>query len=122
MIRTGCIYAPAAGAKRSLRFLVTRYWPRGVKKSAVDLWDRRLAPSVDLIRSYKGGKLSWAEFGRAYLRGLAAEKEALRIAGDLCRERAVTLLCMCRDENRCHRALLKKQLDKRAPARGKSPD
>ena len=35
------------------RLLVMRYWPRGVRREAVDRWLRDLAPSPELLREYR---------------------------------------------------------------------
>ncbi len=91
------------------RVLVMRLWPRGISKDKVDHWFRALGTDPDLIKSWKGGKLSWPEFRRRYLASLQkaeaqAELKKLRV---LAREGPVTLLCSCQDETRCHRGILK---------------
>ena len=106
-LRTKCVYdtpEPADG----LRVLVTRYWPRGVSKAAVDEYARALSPSADLLRAYKDGLLDWPRFRHQYrieMQGAQAQSEIARLTA-LAREEMVTLMCVCHDEDRCHRSLL----------------
>jgi len=69
------IYDPIELAKDGYRLLVARLWPRGVRKTAVDSWDRRLGGPVELIRKKQTGKLTKAELRRTYLATL--DREAL---------------------------------------------
>lgn len=113
MIRTGSVYAEAGGDD-GLRVLVTRYWPRGVKKERVDEWIRGLGPSPGLIRDWKSKEIGWDEFRERYLAEfddpvkkslLDGLKEAARSEG------ALTLLCACpQGEKACHRELLSAML------------
>ena len=32
--------------------LITRYWPRGIKKEHFDRWDKELSPSRNLLKIY----------------------------------------------------------------------
>lgn len=91
------------------RILITRYWPRGVSKSAVDEYTAKVAPSRELIREFKGGGLSWDGFARRYLeemQGREAREEIRRLAALASRQRT-TLMCVCDDESHCHRSLLR---------------
>lgn len=97
------IYDPMEPKKDGHRLLVTRYWPRGIKKSAVDSWERELGAPVALIRKKKSGKLVMGELRRLYTAAL--ERNALERAVGRAREGTVTLLCTCRDEL-CHRVVL----------------
>jgi|FLYL01.1.fsa_nt_gi uncharacterized protein YeaO (DUF488 family) len=107
-VRIKRIYDPPA-REDGRRILITRYWPRGVPKSAVDEYVPALAPSRELVRAFKHGGLSWEEFSRRFLeemRSEEAERALSRLAG-LARETTVTLLCTCADESRCHRSLVR---------------
>jgi len=117
MIRHKSIYDPIDPAKDGYRLLVTRLWPRGLRKSAVDSWDRRLGAPVDLIRKKKAGKLTKAELRKTYLAAL--DREALKDAAALARKRTVTLLCTCRDDL-CHRVVLADVLRRKLRARRSS--
>ncbi|HET7876223.1 MAG TPA: DUF488 family protein [Methylomirabilota bacterium] len=111
MIRSKRVYDPRARAD-GLRVLVMRLWPRGIRKSAVDLWLRDLGAEVGNLRAFKAGRIGWPEMRRRYLQGLKrpAAAAALRRLRSLARRRTVTLLCACQDETRCHRSLLKAAL------------
>jgi uncharacterized protein YeaO (DUF488 family) len=91
------------------RILITRYWPRGVPKSAVDEYNSRLAPSRGIINEYKKEELGWDEFGRRYRSELAnPEAQAgLRRLADMATSQVITLLCFCKDDWNCHRKLLR---------------
>ncbi len=98
------------------RLLVMRYWPRGVRREAVDVWLRDLAPSARLLREYrersdpatrsaaKGDDRPWVP---AYLAEMAAQAPLI---GELRarheRGETITLLCACHDPARCHRSVL----------------
>lgn len=58
-------------------FLVDRLWPRGVKKSDLDLagWPKELTPSPELRRAFHSGAVTWEQFGDAY-RGELDERDA----------------------------------------------
>ncbi len=113
MIRHKSIYDAIDYRRDGYRLLVTRLWPRGIRKTAVDSWDRRLGAPVELIRRKKAGTLTKAELRRTYLAAL--DREALEDAAALARKRTVTLLCTCRDDL-CHRAVLARILERRLRA------
>lgn len=114
MLKTRCIYDQPERSD-GVRVLVTRYWPRGVKKEKADVWLKDLGPSPALIKDWKAGKISWADFRRRYDaewregdkdRLLEELKEIVSKAG----KKDVTLLCTCREEAECHRGILKEKL------------
>jgi uncharacterized protein YeaO (DUF488 family) len=90
------------------RILVMRTWPRGVSKDKVDVWMKDLGTEKELIRRWKSGKVTWAEFTRAYNASLKGKEEALKELAAESRSRTMTLLCGCRDEAHYHRHLLKR--------------
>lgn len=89
-----------------------RLWPRGVRKDAIDAWEKELAPSVALLRSYRAGQVGWQEFARAYRVEMRAQPELLAELSKRARRGTVTLLCGCEDESRCHRTILRDMLAK----------
>ena len=94
------------------RVLVTRYWPRGVHKSATDEYHSTLAPSRELIAQYRKGGMSWKKFSQRYrqeLSGGQLQSELRRLA-DFARFRVLTLLCFCEEEQGCHRTLLRQAI------------
>lgn len=110
-VKTKRIYE-LKGPGDGTRILVMRLWPRGIKKSAVDIWLRELGAELPLIRAWKGGRLAWPEFRRRYLAGLKkpAAQAQLNELKALAKAGPVTLLCACPDESRCHRGILKRLL------------
>ncbi len=98
------------------RVLSTRYWPRGIPKSAVDEYSPKTAPSRDLLREFKHEGLSWEEYVPRYLeetRSEAAISAIERLAAKAKSDR-ITLMCICEDENRCHRSILRQLIMKAA--------
>lgn len=119
MVKTKSIYDPKSGDD-GLRVLVTRYWPRGVKKEEQDRWFKDLGPQAELIKAWKAGAIGWDVFRKSYLAEFSSEskKEKLRELKALVKAARgdVTLLCTCREEDRCHRKLLKELLARRSAA------
>ena len=108
-IQTKRIYDPPAPADGH-RVLTMRYWPRGIRKELVDSWDRGLAPSSELLADYRTGAIDWPGFTRRYRHEMTTRPDSIEAIAAL-RERAsgetVTVMCGCKDETHCHRALLK---------------
>jgi len=125
MLKTKSIYDPIE-AEDGLRVLVTRYWPRGVKKERSDLWFRDLGPRPSLIKAWKSAQITWPEFTSLYMSEFesSAKRDALDKAASMIKNAdeaargegqspaSVTLLCTCRDGNLCHRILLKDILER----------
>lgn len=122
--RVGEPSAPADGT----RILVTRYRPRAVRRGAETwhAWDKRLAPSIELLdaafgKVRSGGKvtrgarppLPWAEFVRRFAAEMDAPMARAALAELRARAKAemLTLLCYCEDEAHCHRGLLRAMVE-----------
>ena len=107
-IRLKRVYEPAS-PDDGIRILATRYWPRGVPKTAVDEYDTKVAPSRELLREFKHEGLLWAGYMPRYLdemRSETAQGDIKRLA-DVAKSDRITLMCICPDENQCHRSLLR---------------
>ena len=98
------------------RILVMRTWPRGISKEKVDLWLKDLGTEKELIRKWKAGKVTWAEFARKYNASLKGKERVLKELAAESRNGTITLLCGCRDEAHCHRHLIKQAVQKYAGA------
>jgi uncharacterized protein YeaO (DUF488 family) len=111
MVKAKRVYDSPA-ADDGLRVLVMRLWPRGIRKTSVDLWLKELGADVGNLRAWKAGRLDWPEMRRRYIRGLTGPAAAADLARleALARRRTVTLLCACTDEGQCHRGILKEVL------------
>jgi uncharacterized protein YeaO (DUF488 family) len=105
-LRTKRIYEPPS-PEDGYRLLVMRRWPRGIRKQAVDSWDKELAPSEPLRVAYRGGDMPWEEYARRYVEEVSPKRELLAQVARRAQSQPVTLLCSCVDENRCHRSLLR---------------
>ncbi len=92
------------------RVLVSRYYPRGVKKSHFDLWIRNASPEPELLKEYKNDSISWKEFAnrfRMQLRSSSVSKEAINELARLSRKGKITLLCYEKDGEKCHREIVR---------------
>lgn len=109
MISTKSIYQPREESD-GIRILITRFYPRGVKKDHFDVWIRELAPSPSLLQSYKQGQRNWDEFKNTFLSEMRDSIDSLEIIHALHQQNVVknvTLLCYERDGTPCHRHIVK---------------
>ena len=53
VIKTKSIYEPSEENDDGIRVLITRFYPRGIKKKKFDCWIRELSPSGDLLNNYQ---------------------------------------------------------------------
>ena len=96
------------------RFLVTRYWPRGMSKEKLKLsgWIRELAPSKKLLQDWKNNSISWQEYELRYCQEMEKQQQCLQKLADLAASGTITLLCFEKEDNPCcHRHLLKNLLN-----------
>jgi uncharacterized protein YeaO (DUF488 family) len=112
MIKTTKTIYDEVEASDGARILVMRLWPRGIKKEKIDLWIKELGAEPELIKKWKGGEISWAEFSKEYRKSLKGKKEILRALALESKKKSITLLCSCKDEKHCHRYLLRKAIEK----------
>ena len=110
MIRTKSIYDPKE-ENDGIRILITRYWPRGIKKEYFDKWYKELSPSRDLLKIYKDKKIDFSLFGRLFLEEIQ-KSDVIEICREIAHEskkgKTITLLCYEKDESICHRKFIKK--------------
>ncbi len=93
------------------RVLVMRLWPRGISKDKVDEWVKDLGTDRELIKKWKGGKITWERFAVEYRKSLKGKEDLLRRLAAESKAGTVTLLCTERDAARCHRSLLKAAIE-----------
>ena len=107
-IRTKSVYSPAEPAD-GRRVLTTHYWPRGISKRAAHEYVRSLGPSRDLLHGFKRGEISWDVYKERYLKEMQEEdaRAEIRRLANLVQRETVTILCVCKDESKCHRTLLR---------------
>ncbi|MCP3100612.1 DUF488 family protein [Myxococcus sp. K15C18031901] len=96
------------------RFLVERLWPRGVKKTRLEMdgWLKDVSPSTELRKWYSHDPARWKEFQRRYARELGEHRESLAPLVEAARHGDVTLLYSARDEDRNSAVVLKDVLER----------
>lgn len=116
MIKTKSIYKPVE-EEDGLRVLITRWYPRGVKREKYDIWVRDLAPSPELLKKYKNSEIKWNDFTITLLSELRDNIDsieaihALQTRSDM---QDITLLCHEKDGEPCHRHMIRDLIE--APA------
>ena len=95
-----------------VRILVMRLWPRGVSKDKVDLWIKEVGTEKELIKLWKAGKLTWKEYSKRYVASLKGKESILEDLAARSKRQTITLLCVEKEAGRCHRSLLKQQIEK----------
>jgi len=107
-----------------LRIGTVRLLPQGVpkreyaKRDLFDAWLPLVAPSRELLKSYKDGKKSSAQFFRAYKTEMkeSAARHTIEFLAAVSRETPIAIGCYCEDESRCHRKalleLIRQQIDR----------
>ena len=114
MIKSKSIYDPTE-RKDGKRVLITRHYPRFHKKLDYDEWNRKLAPSKELIKRYKDKEITWGQFRLAFLKELSSKelKQEMDRLAKVARKRSVTLLCYEKEGERCHRHIVKALIAKK---------
>jgi uncharacterized protein YeaO (DUF488 family) len=111
-IKTGKTVYDKPDPADGLRVLVMRTWPRGISKEKIDVWIKDVGTEKELIHLWKEGKVTWAEFSRRYVASLKGKESVLQELAAKSKKETITLLCTDKDPNRCHRTLLKKEIER----------
>jgi uncharacterized protein YeaO (DUF488 family) len=100
--------------------------PRGVAKAQFakqdfyDVWLPNLAPSAALLKAGRGAdsEAAWRRFDRAFTAELKQPGAArlLDALAALSHSSSFSLGCYCEDESRCHRSILRRELQRRGAA------
>ena len=115
MIKTKSIYKPVEEEEDGLRVLITRWYPRGVKREKYDIWMRELAPSAELLKKYKNSEIKWTDFSKNLLSELRNNADSIEAINTLHAKGSlenITLLCHEKDGEQCHRHMIKNLIDK----------
>jgi len=109
MIKTKSIYAPKTRGD-GLRILITRYYPRGIKKTHFDKWVRDLAPTKELLKEYKDEKIDWESFQTNFKKQMkdSESKNTIESLAKISNNKNITLLCYEKDDEHCHRHIVQK--------------
>ena len=70
MIKVKRVYDPLE-KDDGIRILVDRLWPRGIRRSQIDVWLKDVTPSDELRRWYNHEPDKWEEFKRKYFEELS---------------------------------------------------
>ena len=108
-IKTKCIYE-LAEPDDGYRILVMRFWPRGISKDKIDSWEKELGTPAELIKEWKNGSIKWQQFSKKYLDSVSDKGDIIARIARIAKKQAITLLCSCKDSEKCHRILLKQLL------------
>ena len=95
------------------RILTTNYWPRGISRERAGTYMRVLAPSREVLRAYKDGGITWAEYEPRYLDEMtgAAQRDAIASLAGRAQKETITVMCTCKDDAQCHRRLLRELIE-----------
>ena len=98
-----------------VRFLVERLWPRGLRKSDVQMegWQKDAGPSDTLRKWFSHDPEKWTDFQRRYFTELEDRPEAWKPILDAARSGAVTLLYSSHDTEHNNAVALKRFLEAR---------
>lgn len=108
-IKSRSIYRPVE-EEDGLRVLVTRFYPRGVKREKYDIWMRELAPSAELLKRYKNAEVDWDCFKNSLLAELRDNIDSIEAIYTLKTQsdsQNITILCYEKDGTPCHRHMIK---------------
>jgi uncharacterized protein YeaO (DUF488 family) len=111
MIRVERVYARPP-ASEGYRILVDRLWPRGIKKTDIDLWLKEVAPSNELREWYGHDPEKWTEFKKRYRSELKAHQAEVDKIREIASKKPVLLLYASKEEKINNAVALKQYLEK----------
>jgi uncharacterized protein YeaO (DUF488 family) len=96
-----------------VRYLVERLWPRGIKKTELDLddWLKDVAPSTELRKWFSHDPGKWAQFRRKYFAELDRAPEVCEPIRQAARNGTVTLLYSSHDAEHNNAVALKEYIE-----------
>lgn len=107
-----------------VRLLITRFYPRGVKKDRFDRWVKELSPSKELLHAYRLKEKPWEVFRSEFIAEMMRNPvslEAIRALRTESKEGNVTILCYERGEDPCHRHVVAELVKNPRVLRGRGP-
>ena len=115
------VYEASSGADGD-RFLVERLWPRGIKKSTLEIqaWLKDVAPSVSLRKWFNHDPARWNEFRKRYFAELKGNQSSWLPILEAASRGTVTLIYSSHDPEHNNAVALKEFLDKRLHQKTKS--
>jgi uncharacterized protein YeaO (DUF488 family) len=114
VIKTKSLYK-SKESEDGTRILISRLYPRGIKKSSFDKWHKELSPSMGLIHKYKKDEISWKKFLSLYKFEIANNTQSLETIKQIRKQSKtenITFLCFEPDGGACHRHVLREIIKK----------
>ena len=113
MIQIKRVYDPSS-RKDGTRLLVERLWPRGVKKTSLEIksWLKDVGPSADLRKWFSHDPAKWNEFRRRYFAELEANPDAWQPIVEAANHGTVTLIYSTHDTEHNNAVALKEFLNR----------
>ena len=104
--------------------LVTRYYPMELRKrgmkladSPIDDWDRDLAPTRELLRDYKSGKIDWRGYKERFLKEVPPilMKRKIDIFKSDAKGKEVVLVCVEEESEypNCHTWIILEEVERK---------
>lgn len=105
------------------RFLVERLWPRGVRKTDLQMhgWQKEVGPSEALRKWFSHDPAKWTEFQQRYFAELDRRPEAWQPILDAAAHGAVTLLYSSHDAEHNNAVALQSFLEAKLAHRSATP-
>ena len=105
-----------AAPEDGTRLLVERLWPRGIKKTSlqIDAWLKDVAPSDGLRRWFAHDPKKWPEFQRRYIAELDRNPEGWEPIRNASRRGLVTLVYSAHDTEHNNAVALREYLQAHA--------
>jgi len=113
MIQIKRVYDPSSRTDGT-RLLVERLWPRGVKKSSLEIksWLKDVAPSAELRKWFSHDPAKWEEFRSRYFAELEANPDAWQPIIEAANHGTVTLIYSSHDTEHNNAVALKEFLNR----------
>ena len=105
------------------RILISRFYPRGVKRTHFDLWIRDASPEKPLLKEYRDKAIDWKVFSKKFrdqLKSSPSSLEAIKKIEELAKKDDVTLLCYEREGQKCHRLIVKSVVNQKTRKKSSS--
>lgn len=101
------------GGHEGTRFLVERLWPRGIRKTDLEMdgWQKEAGPSTELRRWFGHDSQKWEEFQRKYFAELDTRPDAWEPILKAAEHGTVTLLYSSHDTDHNNAVALKSYLE-----------
>jgi uncharacterized protein YeaO (DUF488 family) len=115
VVKTKNVFAPFEESDGE-RYLITRHYaarPKSMKALHIVKWIRDLAPSKELLSDYHKG-LSPEKYTSRFNQEQSNPKaqEMRKMLWNKSRDGNVTLLCICKEGEFCHRLLVKEMIER----------